>query len=83
MAATVEAWAKEATLKRAPLASVRRAAVYRVHPRFSHLRRWGGGRSSAWGPGSPAGQGRTDGHHPIYELVCMSKIDADKAVTLA
>jgi len=26
----------EATLERAPLASVRRAAVYRVHPRFSH-----------------------------------------------
>ena len=26
----------EATLKRAPLASVRHAAIYRVHPRFSH-----------------------------------------------
>ena len=26
----------EATLKRAPLASVRHAAVHRVHPRFSH-----------------------------------------------
>ena len=36
MAATVEGWAKEATLKRAPLASVRHAAVHRVHPRFSH-----------------------------------------------
>ena len=41
MAATAEGWAKEATLKRAPLASVRHAAAYRVRPRFSHSRTHG------------------------------------------
>ena len=53
MAATVEAWAKEATLKRAPLASVRHAAVHRVHPRFSHSCTYGAVWRRVWRPAEP------------------------------